>query len=76
MIEGGVTFRDGLEDGEQESEGAESVGDALDEMRFAGDRLKFGGGRQKTVFEHVQLAGPGRRSSFFSTKYSIYRIDA
>jgi hypothetical protein len=33
-------------------------------MGFAGDRLEFGGGRKKTVFEHVQLAGPTGRSSF------------
>jgi hypothetical protein len=52
------------------------VGKALDEMRFASERLKFGGGRQQTVFEHVQLAGPRGRSSFFSTKYAIYCIDA
>jgi len=68
VIEGSVALRDGLEHGEKEPGGAELVGCPLDEAGFAGDPLEFGGGRQKTIFEHVQLARPTGRSSFLFGK--------
>lgn len=75
MVKRGVALDDGLEQGDEESCGAELVRGALDELRLAGDPIELIGLRQKMVFKHDQPAGLAGKSSPFRSFHALYRID-
>lgn len=75
MVERGVAFDDGLEQGHEESCGAELVRGALDELRLAGDPIELISLWQKMVFKHDQPAGLAWKSSPFRYFHALYRID-